>query len=55
LEKDKLRLELEQKAKERDALHILNPLVKRLDGIPIKLVDMTIMTNEKDKERFVLR
>jgi hypothetical protein len=55
MENDKLQLELEQKAKERDAHYILGPLVRRLERIPMKLVDIEISVNEKDEDKFVFR
>lgn len=55
MENDKLQLELEQKTKERDAYYILDPLVRRLERIPMKLVDIEISVNEKDKDKFVFR
>jgi hypothetical protein len=55
MENDKLQLELEQKAKERDAHYILGPLVRRLKRIPMKLVDIEISVNEKDEDKFVFR
>jgi len=53
LEKDKLKLELEQKAKEREGLYILEPLVRRIDQLPMKLADLEIITNENKEDRII--
>jgi hypothetical protein len=55
MEKSKMRLELEQMAKEREASYILNPLVRRLESIPVKLADIEIIVNEKDEDKFIFR
>jgi hypothetical protein len=51
MEKNKLELELEQMAKERDAFPILESSVRWLDCIPIKLADKKIMANVKDQDK----
>ena len=46
---EKMKIELEQKIREREASKILYSLIRRLESNPINLVDMEIQVTESDK------
>lgn len=48
LETEKLEVELDKKVKEREAFYVLDSLVGRLDGIPIKLADLHVRLEKND-------
>lgn len=51
LETEKMTIELEQKVQEREASKILNPLIRRFESNPIKLVDLELHSDRGEDEK----